>query len=111
VAKAGGLVAVLVGGEDWARGEVTVRDLGGRAQVTVPVAAAGAEAARIVRTGRGLATPPYRGKAPIMSDTERRSLLVAANRGPVQIVAGSGGREEVQRGGGGLVSGMVSALS
>jgi len=46
-----------------------------------------------------------------MSDSERRSLLVAANRGPVQIVAGRGGREEVTRGGGGLVSGMVSALS
>ena len=46
-----------------------------------------------------------------MSDTERRSLLVAANRGPVQIVAAGGGRDEVNRGGGGLVSGMVSALS
>jgi trehalose 6-phosphate synthase len=42
---------------------------------------------------------------------DQRSLLVAANRGPVQIVAGSGGKEEVNRGGGGLVSGMVSALS
>jgi trehalose 6-phosphate synthase len=40
-----------------------------------------------------------------------RSLLVAANRGPVSISAGAGGREEVRRGGGGLVSGMVSALS
>jgi trehalose 6-phosphate synthase len=43
--------------------------------------------------------------------TEKRSLLVAANRGPVSIVAGTGGKEEVRRGGGGLVSGMVSALS
>ena len=42
---------------------------------------------------------------------DKRSLLIAANRGPVQIVAGSGGAEEVRRGGGGLVSGMVSALS
>ena len=40
-----------------------------------------------------------------------RSLLVAANRGPVSISAGAAGREEVRRGGGGLVSGMVSALS
>lgn len=46
-----------------------------------------------------------------MADSERHSLLVAANRGPVQIVAGPGGKEEVKRGGGGLVSGMVSALS
>jgi trehalose 6-phosphate synthase len=46
-----------------------------------------------------------------MPDSRTRSLLVAANRGPVQIVAGSGGKEEVDRGGGGLVSGMVSALS
>ena len=43
--------------------------------------------------------------------SQRRSLLVASNRGPVQIAAGAGGREEVHRGGGGLVSGMVSALS
>jgi trehalose 6-phosphate synthase len=46
-----------------------------------------------------------------MSDPSNRSLLVAANRGPVQILAGPGGKEEVRRGGGGLVSGMVSALS
>jgi trehalose 6-phosphate synthase len=46
-----------------------------------------------------------------MTDSRTRSLLVAANRGPVQIVAGPGGKEEVRRGGGGLVSGMVSALS
>ncbi len=52
VAKAGALVAVLVGAEDWARGEVTVRDLGRREQVTVPAAAAGEAAARIVRGQR-----------------------------------------------------------
>jgi histidyl-tRNA synthetase len=52
VAKAGALVAVLVGAEDWARGEVTVRDLGSREQVTVPAAEAGAAAARIVRAHR-----------------------------------------------------------
>ncbi|MFL6130365.1 MAG: trehalose-6-phosphate synthase [Mycobacteriales bacterium] len=40
-----------------------------------------------------------------------RRLLIASNRGPVQIGAGPGGRQEVRRGGGGLVSGMVSALS
>lgn len=47
VAKAGARVAVLVGAEDWARGEVTVRDLATREQVTVPAAAAGTEAARM----------------------------------------------------------------
>ena len=46
-----------------------------------------------------------------MAASGSRSLLVAANRGPVSISAGPGGREEVRRGGGGLVSGMVSALS
>lgn len=46
-----------------------------------------------------------------MAASTSRSLLVAANRGPVSISAGPGGREEVRRGGGGLVSGMVSALS
>lgn len=46
-----------------------------------------------------------------MADSGHRSLLVAANRGPVQIASGPGGSEEVRRGGGGLVSGMVSALS
>ncbi len=52
VAKAGALVAVLVGAEDWARGEVTVRDLGSREQVTVPAAEAGAAAARMVHAAR-----------------------------------------------------------
>ena len=46
-----------------------------------------------------------------MADSGTHDLLVAANRGPVSITAGKGGREEVVRGGGGLVSGMVSALS
>jgi trehalose 6-phosphate synthase len=46
-----------------------------------------------------------------MAASGSRSVLVAANRGPVSISTGPGGREEVQRGGGGLVSGMVSALS
>jgi trehalose 6-phosphate synthase len=40
-----------------------------------------------------------------------RSLLVASNRGPLSLVTGEDGREEVRRGGGGLVSGMRSALS
>jgi len=39
-----------------------------------------------------------------------RTLLVAANRGPVSLVAGDDGTE-VKRGGGGLVSGMQSALA
>src|SRR5918993_3465479 len=43
--------------------------------------------------------------------TGARKLLIASNRGPVQIVAGSWGAEEVRRGGGGLVSGMRSALA
>ena len=54
VAKAGALVAVLVGAQDWARGEVTVRDLTSRDQVTVPAAEAGSAAARIVHAGRGI---------------------------------------------------------
>ena len=52
VGRAGALVAVLVGPEDWARGEVTVRDLGTREQVTVLVADAAEAAARIVRGQR-----------------------------------------------------------
>ena len=52
VGKAGALVAVLVGPEDWARGEVVVRDLSTREQQVVPVAEAGAVAARIVRSTR-----------------------------------------------------------
>jgi len=46
-----------------------------------------------------------------MAASGSRSLLVAANRGPVSISTGPDGREDVRRGGGGLVSGMVSALS
>lgn len=41
--------------------------------------------------------------------TRTRRLLVASNRGPVSLVAGPAG-VEVVRGGGGLVSGMRSAL-
>lgn len=52
VAKAGARVVVLVGAEDWARGEVTVRDLATREQVTVPAADAGAAAARMAATPR-----------------------------------------------------------
>jgi histidyl-tRNA synthetase len=52
VAKSGALVAVLVGPEEWGRGEVTVRDLGTREQVTVPAAEAGAAAARVVGKSR-----------------------------------------------------------
>ncbi len=40
-----------------------------------------------------------------------RKLLIASNRGPLALVAGEHGREEVRRGGGGLVSGMRSALA
>jgi trehalose 6-phosphate synthase len=43
--------------------------------------------------------------------TGGRQLLIASNRGPVQIATGPGGRQEVRRGGGGLVSGMISALT
>jgi trehalose 6-phosphate synthase len=46
-----------------------------------------------------------------MADTGGRKLLIASNRGPVSVVAKPDGGEEVVRGGGGLVSGMRSALS
>jgi trehalose 6-phosphate synthase len=42
---------------------------------------------------------------------QSRELLVASNRGPLSLVAGEGGKSEVSRGGGGLVSGMSSALA
>src|SRR6185437_5674320 len=51
-ARGGALVAVLVGPDDWARGEVAVRDLTTREQVTVPAGEAGETAARMVRTHR-----------------------------------------------------------
>lgn len=38
-------------------------------------------------------------------------LLVASNRGPLSFVTGDDGREEVKRGGGGLVTAMSSAMS
>jgi trehalose 6-phosphate synthase len=41
----------------------------------------------------------------------KRELIVASNRGPLSLVAGQHGGEEVRRGGGGLVSGMRSALA
>jgi trehalose 6-phosphate synthase len=40
-----------------------------------------------------------------------RDLIVASNRGPLSLVAGEQGGEQVRRGGGGLVSGMRSALA
>ena len=52
VARGGALVAVLVGPDDWARGEVAVRDLTTREQVTVPAGEAGETAARMVRAHR-----------------------------------------------------------
>ena len=52
MARAGALVAVLVGPDDWDRGEVAVRDLTTREQVTVPPGAAAETAARIVRAHR-----------------------------------------------------------
>jgi len=52
VARGGALVAVLVGPDDWARGEVAVRDLTTREQVTVPAGEAGETAARMVRSHR-----------------------------------------------------------
>lgn len=39
------------------------------------------------------------------------TLLVASNRGPVTVEAVEGGEDEVRRGGGGLVSGMQTALA
>jgi len=41
----------------------------------------------------------------------KHELLVASNRGPLALAAGEHGHEEVRRGGGGLVSGMRSALA
>jgi trehalose 6-phosphate synthase len=40
----------------------------------------------------------------------RSPLLVASNRGPLSVVAVEDGDDEIRRGGGGLVSGMQSAL-
>jgi trehalose 6-phosphate synthase len=41
----------------------------------------------------------------------KAQLLVASNRGPITIVAVEDGDDEIRRGGGGLVSGMQTALS
>src|SRR6266566_4599810 len=38
-------------------------------------------------------------------------LVVASNRGPISIVPVEDGDDEIRRGGGGLVSGMQSALA
>src|SRR6266545_15743 len=46
-----------------------------------------------------------------MDATGRAPLVVASNRGPLSIVAVDDGEDEVRRGAGGLVSGMVAALS
>jgi trehalose 6-phosphate synthase len=46
-----------------------------------------------------------------MTSTGRAPLLIASNRGPVSVVSGPDGEDEVQRGSGGLVSGMQAALS
>jgi trehalose 6-phosphate synthase len=45
-----------------------------------------------------------------MTCAGRAPLLVASNRGPLSLVAGEDGDEEIRRGGGGLVSGMQNAL-
>ncbi len=46
-----------------------------------------------------------------MTAPGRAPLLVASNRGPLTVVAVDDGDDEVRRGGGGLVSGMQTALS
>ena len=46
-----------------------------------------------------------------MGSPERAQLLIASNRGPVTVEAVEGGEDEVRRGGGGLVSGMQTALA
>jgi trehalose 6-phosphate synthase len=40
----------------------------------------------------------------------RAGLLVASNRGPISVKAASHGDDEISRGGGGLVTGMLAAL-
>jgi trehalose 6-phosphate synthase len=42
---------------------------------------------------------------------DRATLIVAANRGPVSISVGADGEDRVERGGGGLVTGMQAALA
>jgi trehalose 6-phosphate synthase len=44
-------------------------------------------------------------------ESGRAPLLVASNRGPLSVVAVEDGDDEIRRGGGGLVSGMQTALS
>jgi trehalose 6-phosphate synthase len=43
--------------------------------------------------------------------SRRAALVVASNRGPLSVVAGDDGDDEVRRGAGGLVSGMQAALA
>jgi trehalose 6-phosphate synthase len=45
------------------------------------------------------------------SRLHRANLVVASNRGPISITAVKDGDDEVSRGGGGLVSGMLAALN
>jgi histidyl-tRNA synthetase len=52
-AEAGAVVAVILGPDEWERGELTVRDLRGREQETVSVAGAGDAVGRLLcRTGQ-----------------------------------------------------------
>ncbi|MDT4941199.1 MAG: trehalose 6-phosphate synthase [Pseudonocardiales bacterium] len=44
-------------------------------------------------------------------ESGRAPLLVASNRGPLRVVAVEAGDDEIRRGGGGLVSGIQSALA
>lgn len=44
------------------------------------------------------------------ANTEPAALLVASNRGPLSVKPVEDGADRVERGGGGLVSGMISAL-
>jgi len=44
-------------------------------------------------------------------ETGRAPLLIASNRGPLSVVPVEDGDDEIRRGGGGLVSGMQTALS
>ncbi len=46
-----------------------------------------------------------------MTKPGRAPLLIASNRGPLSVVAVEDGDDEIRRGGGGLVSGMQTALA
>src|SRR6059058_138141 len=47
----------------------------------------------------------------MVTEPGRAPLLVASNRGPLSVVAVDDGDDEIRRGGGGLVSGMQTALA